>query len=110
MEVEKNTVEELNELVEQDLIKDFNIIKSDINTFIFTVVTIEGINIELESSINYCYKVLNESDNFLYESFEQLLRKYSPAYSNKFGDIITDKLNALINKEEKNNETYCDRD
>lgn len=97
----ENIIAELEELSEQNLIRDFKIFKNDLNTCEFIIITLEDIDISLETSTNYCYKVLNHNDNFLYESFEQLLTKYSEAYSNKFGEIITNKLNALINGQEK---------
>ena len=97
MNNEENIRCELNELLEENLIKDFKFIKSDINILQFQIITLEDIHLAIETSTNYCYKVTNINDNSsLYESFESLLRKHSDLYSQKFGEIIANRLNKLI--------------
>lgn len=98
MNNEQNIRGELNELLDQGLIEDFKIIKSDINQVRFKLITLEGNQLEVETSVNNCYRIINEEENgnMLYESFEQLLKKHSEKYSTKFGEIVADKLKNLI--------------
>lgn len=95
----ENIKNELNELLDENLIKDFRITKCDIHKFEFTIYTLEEKILEIETSINYCYKITNvKEDENLYETFEQILNKYSEKYSERFGNILTDKLNKLLQR------------
>ena len=101
MNNEENIIMELTELSEEGLIKDFKIIQSDINQVRFLLVTVEGRHLEIETSLNYCYRIKNEKEGILFESFEQILRKFSEGYNVKFGEIIANKLNQLAQRKEE---------
>ncbi len=95
----ENIKNELNELIEENLIKDFRIIKNDLDKFEFTIVTLEEKKLEIEISVNYCYKITNiKDDETLYETFEQILNKHSEKYSERSWNILTDKLNKLLHR------------
>jgi hypothetical protein len=97
-----NIKNELDELLEENLIKDFKITINDINKFEFTIVTLEDKKLDLETSINYCYKITNiKDDETLYETFEQILNKHSEKYSERFGNILTEKLNQLLQRNQE---------
>ena len=107
MNIEENIRCELNELLEENLIKEFKFIKSDIYSLQFQIITLENKQLAIETSTNYCYKIINVSDNSsLYESFESLLRKHSDLYSQKFGEIIANRLNKLISIQNSELEKY----
>lgn len=95
---EENIMTELEELLEQSLIKEYKIIKADINIIQFRILTLENKYLELETTTNYCYKLA--ADNTVYESFEQLLSKNSGLYNQKFSSILVGKLSALSNMQE----------
>lgn len=102
MNDEENITTELEELVDEQLIKEYNITKSDLNQIKFTLITLEDNCIEIETSLNHCYRVIN--DGIIYENFEQILRKHSNAYIDKFSSILNSKLNDLL-KYQINEET-----
>ena len=84
---------ELNQLKNENLIKSFEI--KELNSAKFNIITLEEKILEIEMSVNNCYK-LNNHDRDIFENFEQLLKKYSLGYTIRFGDIITQKLNKFI--------------
>ena len=102
----ENIKTELKQLKDQGLILDYKLNQMKLDRVEFEIITIEGINLEIETSTNYCYKVINHNDEFLYESFEQFMNKYSKDYTRKFQELINNKLFELINKnqEEQNEE------
>lgn len=85
---------ELNELYEEELIKNYKIISIEINKIKFSITTIEDKFLHVSTDLNDCYKVENDDDN-LYENFEQLLNRHSQAYSSRFAKLLFDKLSNL---------------
>ena len=101
MNNQDNIKQELNELLEENLINNFKIIVSDINKVQFVIITLEDKCLDIETSVNYCYKITNlNEEGCLYETFEQILNKHSEMYCRKFGEIITNRLNKLIQERE----------
>jgi hypothetical protein len=96
----KNIEKELNELLEEGLIKDFKILKREISAFQFQMTTLEEEKLTIELSVNFCYRIINKKgiEDKLYESMESLLTQHSSVYGDNFSNIISNKLKEL-NKE-----------
>jgi hypothetical protein len=85
---------ELDELKEGGLIKDYKIIKNQTEVVEFNLTTLENMELDIYSEFGWGYTVKNDSSKS-YESFEQILRKYSDKYSEKFAEILMKKINQL---------------
>ena len=94
----ENIKKELKELKEQELIMGFKLNDMRLERIEFEIFTLEGNVLKIETNTNHCYKIINLKDDFLYESFEQILFKYSKDYSKKFNDLINNELFELINE------------
>ncbi len=94
----ENVERELSELLDEKLIKCFKFIQSDINVLQFEITTLEGKKLVVETSINYCFNIINkeEGNQRLYETMESLLRENSESYEEKFAYILSEKLQALV--------------
>ena len=85
---------ELKELKKGGLIKNYNIIKNDINEYNFTITILEGEELSIKRGYNNTY-VLNDTN---YECFEQILTKYSELYIKEFSKLMMNKL-AVLSRE-----------
>jgi hypothetical protein len=91
----ENVKKELHELVLEKLIKEY-IFKDDKS---FDIFTLEENVLSIEISLNYCYKIKEE--DFLYESFEQMLRIKSEGYTNRFRELMYEKLSKIIQRDDE---------
>ena len=98
-----NIIQELNELKEQGLIKDFKLVND-----IIEIITLDEYSIDIETNFMTYYKLVKSSCNDhitsynkIYESFEQLLSHLSNGYNKKFSDLLYNKLLALSKKQEE---------
>ena len=107
-EIENFTVSELVELKKEKLINDFHF--SSLNEPIFKIVTLEGINFEIEYLHESGYRFVNLPDKVeimpnsskIYETFESLLRDISKNYEETFIKTLFKKLQDLEQEKEDN--------
>ena len=85
-----NMQTELEELKTSNLIKNYNLDKTDIKFPKIEIETLEKEKIYIELGDGYCYKV--KKNNKLYESFESLLTDLSPLYTKEFWSNITSNI------------------
>jgi len=107
-------VEELNELKRDLYITSFNILHRDFSIIKFELTTLENQTFNVEYTANSGgYKTVsklgdsNESksnDIMMFESFEQMLRKISSGYSNKFSDNLFKGLEKLNDNKVKDDD------
>ena len=107
-EIENFIVSELVELKKEKLINDFHF--SSLNEPIFKIVTLEGINFEIEYLRESGYRIVNFPDNVeiipnsknIHETFESLLRDISKNYEETFIKTLFKKLQDLEQEKEDN--------
>lgn len=84
---------ELEGLKKDNLILDFKFLDfKNLHILKFSIFTLENSELKIEYSLSECYKLENGE---IFESFEQLLNKYSLMYKKQFSKILFDKLSEM---------------
>jgi hypothetical protein len=100
-----NIKQELDELTSEGFIKSYSISHMNSGTHMcnrikgFTMISLEGSTLEVELTSSDCY--LLKVDGKVYENFEQILRRHSNGYVEKFNEKIKQKLEMMMFDNEK---------
>lgn len=90
---------ELKENLSQGLIKGFKISRNTNNRIEgFILEILEGTMLDFELGDNYCY--VEKKSKSIYESFEEILNSLSPLYTDKFNEILIQKMSQFQNSQD----------